>query len=249
MKKVRNKGKIAIVMPGYNVAKTVERTVKDIPRDLADNIILVDDGSWDATSEVGKKLGLTVVRHKKNKGYGAAQKTGYKKALSMGADIIVMLHPDYQYDPRLSEELVGLIKKGIADIMLGTRIRTRKEVLGGGMPVYKYLSNRFLTILENVVLGMNLGEYHTGYRAYTKEALKKVKFQNFSDDFVFDGQMLVVAAYKDLIIGEIPVPVKYFAEASSISFKKSFKYGLETLVLLVRFIAAKTGIYKSKVFN
>jgi glycosyltransferase involved in cell wall biosynthesis len=249
MKNAEKSKKVVIVMPGYNVARTIKRTVDDIPKGLADEIILVDDGSWDDTSRVGEDLGLTVVRHKKNKGYGAAQKTGYKKALKMGADIVIMLHPDYQYDPRLSEELVSLIKKGVADIMLGTRIRTRKEVLEGGMPVYKYLSNRFLTILENIVLGQNLGEYHTGFRAYTKEALKKVKFNNFSDDFVFDGQMLVAAAYKDLIIGEIPVPVKYFAEASSISFIKSLKYGLETLILLVKFLAAKTGVYKSKIFN
>lgn len=246
---MKRKKKIVVVMPGFNVAKTLEITVKDIPKGLADKIILVDDGSDDETSEIGKKLGLIVVRHRKNKGYGAAQKTGYMKALRLKGDIVIMIHPDYQYDPTLAYELVRPIKQEFNDIMIGSRIRTRSEVLEGGMPFYKYAFNRALTITENVLLGWNLSEYHTGYRAFSREVLETLPFTKFSDDFVFDTQMLVSAAYSGFTIGETPVPVKYFPDASSISFKKSVKYGLETLRTLGQFMLQKFNIKTFPIFQ
>lgn len=241
--------KVVVVMPGYNVAKTLEKTVKDIPKGLADEIVLVDDGSYDDTSKVGKRLNLTVVIHKKNKGYGAAQKTGYKKALSLDADVIIMVHPDYQYDPTLAGELVRPITNGLVDVMIGSRIRSRKESLEGGMPLHKYIVNRILTITENVILGLNLSEYHTGYRAFHKKVLQTLPFTRFSDDFVFDSQMLISTAYSHFSIGETPVPVKYFPEALSINFKKGVKYALETLKVLVQFILQKLKIVNYPIFK
>lgn len=195
-------------------------------------IILVDDMSKDNTVRLAQKMGLEVFKHPQNRGYGANQKTCYTIALSIGADIIVMIHPDYQYDATKTEDMVRPIQKGEVDIMLGSRIRTRKEALAGGMPFYKYISNRFLTIVENIVLGLNLSEYHTGYRAYSRDALEKVPFHKFSDDFVFDQQMLISAAKLGLTIGEIPVPVRYFSEASSIGLIKSIRYGTMTIIYL-----------------
>lgn len=247
-KKELFKQKVIVVMPGYNVAKTLERTVKAIPRGLADKIVLVDDGSKDETSKIGRKLGLIVIEHRKNKGYGGAQKTGYLKALDLKADIVVMIHPDFQYDPTLANKLVEPIKKGKVDIMLGTRIRSRKEALKGGMPLYKYLSNRFLTITENIILGLNLREYHTGYRCYTRKVLETLPFNKFSNDYVFDSHFLVSAAYSKFKIGEIHVPVKYFPEAGSISFSRSVKYGLTTLTTLLQYIFQKLNIEKSPIF-
>jgi glycosyltransferase involved in cell wall biosynthesis len=241
--------KIVIVMPAYNAAKTIKQTLDDIPKGSYDEIILVDDLSKDNTAQVAKDLGLKVIVHEKNKGYGGNQKTCYKAALEAGADIVVMLHPDYQYDPRLVPFLTGLIQADICDIMLANRIRTRSEVLKGGMPFYKYFFNRCLTITENIVLGLNLGEYHTGYRAYSKKALKSLNFELDSDDFVFDQHILVQAAAAGLRIGEIPVPAKYFDEASSINFRRSFKYGLETLLVLAKYILHKTHIASNKMFT
>lgn len=223
------KPKIVIVMPAYNAEKTLEKTYNDIPRGMVDEVILVDDNSVDKTVQIAKKLGLTYFVHTNNLGYGGNQKTCYWEALKRKPDIIVMIHPDYQYDATLTEELVRPIINGRFDIMLGSRIRGREEVLKGGMPLYKYLGNRFLTIIENVILGLNLSEYHTGFRAFKREALEKIPFQRFSNDFVFDQQMLIRASKMRFRIGEISVPVRYFPEASSIGFWRSVKYGLSTL--------------------
>lgn len=240
--------KVIIVMPAYNAAKTLKQTLDDIPKGSYDEIILVDDLSKDNTAEVARELGLKVIVHEKNRGYGGNQKTCYKAALDAGADIVVMLHPDYQYDPKLVPFLTGLIEQDICDIMMANRIRTRKEALKGGMPFYKYFFNRCLTITENIVLGLNLGEYHTGYRAFSKKALETINFELDSDDFVFDQHILVQAAACGLRIGEVPVPAKYFDDASSINFRRSFKYGLETLWILVRYIFHSLHIIRSKMF-
>lgn len=225
------KKKVVIVLPAYNAAKTLKKTVDDIPH-KGYKIILVDDMSKDNTVRLARKMGIDVFRHPQNRGYGANQKTCYTIALSIGADIVVMIHPDYQYDATKTEEMVRPIQTGQVDIMLGSRIRTRKEALAGGMPLYKYMSNRFLTMLENIVLGLNLSEYHTGYRAYSREALEKVPFHKFSDDFVFDQQILISAAKLGLTIGEIPVPVRYSPDSSSINFVRSLKYGIDTVIHL-----------------
>lgn len=225
--------KVIVVLPAYNAEKTLKKTIGDIPKNTVDRLILVDDASQDKTVKVARKLGIQTFLHKKNKGYGGNQKTCYTQALALGADIIVMLHPDYQYDPKLLPLLIAPIKLGYFDIMLGSRIRSRREALAGGMPAYKYFSNRALTFLENLVLGLNLTEYHTGYRAYSRKVLEKVNFKKFSDDFIFDQEMLIQAHKKGFKIGEVSVPVKYFPEASSINFLRSVKYGLGILKLLV----------------
>lgn len=232
--------KTIIVLPGYNAGQTLEKTVNDIPKEVVDEIILVDDASNDDTVEVARQLGLTVYQHEKNTGYGGNQKTCYQLALGHGADIIVMLHPDYQYDPKLVKYFVEFIANGYFDVMLGSRIRTRKEALLGGMPRYKYFANRFLTIIENIISGQNLSEWHTGMRAYRREVLENVDFLKNSDDFVFDSQILFQIIAKGYKIGEIPVPVKYFKEASMINFKRSLKYGLGTIAAALKFLAEKT---------
>ncbi|HYD35370.1 MAG TPA: glycosyltransferase family 2 protein [Vitreimonas sp.] len=228
MKKATHK-KVIAVMPAYNAAKTLEKTIKDIPQGVVDEIILVDDGSRDETVKVAKKLGLTVVTHPMNRGYGGNQKTCYTVALSNGADVVVMIHPDYQYDSSLADEMVQPILEGRVDVMFGSRIRSRQESLAGGMPKYKYFGNRFLTLIENICLGQNLSEYHTGYRAFSKEILQKTPFHRYSDDFVFDQQIVLGALSKGARIGEIAVPVRYFEEASSINFVRSCIYGLSIL--------------------
>ncbi|MDR1695468.1 MAG: glycosyltransferase family 2 protein [Endomicrobium sp.] len=243
------KEKVIIVMPAYNASKTVKQTLDDIPHGSYDDIILVDDRSKDDTAEVAKALGLKVILHEENKGYGGNQKTCYNAALKEGADIVVMLHPDYQYDPKLVPFLTGLISSDVCDIMLANRIRTRKEALKGGMPFYKYFFNRCLTITENIVLGLNLGEYHTGYRAFSKKALETVNFDIASDDFVFDQHIIVQAAANGLRIGEVPVPAKYFKDASSINFRRSVKYGLETLLVLLKYILCKLHLAPSAFFK
>jgi len=230
------KPKIIVVMPAYNAEKTLKKTHKDIPKGLVSKIILVDDGSHDKTIKIAEKLGIKTFVHPQNRGYGGNQKTCYTMALNEGADIVVMIHPDYQYDATLTEELVEPIIKGRFDIMLGSRIRTRKEALEGGMPAWKYFANRFLTITQNIILGQNLSEYHTGFRAFRKEVLKKVPFHRFSDDFVFDQEILISAIKKGYRVGEIAVPVRYFPDASSINFRRSVKYGLQTLFGLLKYI-------------
>lgn len=220
-------------MPAYNAEKTLEKTYKDIPKKLQKYVILVDDGSNDKTVKKAKKMGIKTMVHPHNRGYGGNQKTCYTMALNDGADIVVMIHPDYQYDASLSEEMIKPILGGRFDIMLGSRIRSRDEALKGGMPYYKYVGNRFLTFAENIILGLNLSEYHTGYRAFSRKALKKLPFHKYSDDFVFDQHILIDAARKNLRIGEISVPVRYGNDASSINFRRSAKYGLETLLALL----------------
>lgn len=235
-------------MPAYNAEKTLERTLADIPPGSYDEIILVDDASKDGTAELARRLGLKVFVHEKNLGYGGNQKTCYRAALEGGADIVVMLHPDYQYNPKIVPYIAGLIKEDICDIMLANRIRTRREAIAGGMPLYKYLFNRMLTLIENLFLGMNLSEYHTGYRAFSRTALELVPWELNSNDFVFDQEILIQAAALGLRIGELPVPAKYFEEASSINFGRSVKYGLETLLAVARYRLHTAGIRHDPMF-
>ena len=236
---VAKKLKTIIVLPAYNAEKTLEKTVREIPKEVVEEIILVDDESHDQTVKIARKLNLTVFRHHKNRGYGANQKTCYLLALKHHPDIVVMLHPDYQYDPKIIKYFVEFISEGRFDVMLGSRIRSRHETLTSGMPLYKYLGNRFLTIIENFVSGYNLSEWHTGMRAYKREVLENIDFLKNSDDFLFDSQILFQIIEKGYRIGEIPVPVRYFPEASSINFKRSLKYGLGTLAVATKFLAKK----------
>lgn len=229
------KQKVIVVMPAYNAEKTLLRTYRDIPMEVVDEVILVDDESHDGTVKLARKLGIKTFVHHKNTGYGGNQKTCYDKALGLGADIVVMIHPDYQYDPTLTPLLVEPIKKGVFDIMLGSRVRSRSETLKGGMPVYKYLGNRFLTLVENLVLGLSLSEYHTGFRAYSRKVLENIPYKAFSDNFVFDQEILISAVKKGFRIGEIAVPVRYFPEASTCSSLNSVKYGIDTLYSLIKY--------------
>lgn len=246
--KSKNK-KIVIVMPAYNAQKTLEKTYRDIPKKLHAKVILVDDGSNDKTVKIASRLGIETITHPQNRGYGGNQKTCYTLAVSYGADVVVMIHPDYQYDSSLTEELVRPVIDKRFDIMLGSRIRTRNEAFKGGMPTYKYFGNRFLTIVENIILGLNLSEYHTGFRAYSSKVLKTVPFHKFSDDFVFDQEILISATWSGYRIGEIPVPVRYFPEASSINFRRSVKYGIETLISLLKFVITSMGYWKFAIFS
>ncbi|HUQ72637.1 MAG TPA: glycosyltransferase family 2 protein [Planctomycetaceae bacterium] len=242
-------GKTVAVMPAYKAARTIERTVADIPAGTVDEIIVVDDCSPDDTVEVAKRLGLTVVRHEKNLGYGGNQKTCYRMALDAGADYVVMIHPDYQYDSRLIPVAVEIIRLGICDVVLGSRIRTRAEALAGGMPKYKYVANRCLTLIENVALGQNLGDFHSGFRAYHRSVLETVPWLANSDDFVFDSQFLAQAVHFGFKVGDIPVPVRYFDEASSINFQRSLTYGLRTVQVLGQFWLHRMGLWKSSLFR
>lgn len=235
-------------MPAYNAATTLERTFLDIPSGTVDQIILVDDGSHDNTVEIANRLGITVIRHERNEGYGGNQKTCYREALAQGADVVVMLHPDYQYDSRLIPFFLGYLNLGICDVMLGNRIRTRHEALKGGMPLYKYVSNRALTILENVVLGQNLGDFHSGFRVYRREVLERIPLERNSNDFAFDSELLAQAAYLGFRIGDAPVPVRYFAEASSIDFRRSVLYGLKTLWVLLKYVLQRWRIIHCPLF-
>ena len=232
-------------MPAYNAALTLKKTINDIPPGSVDEIILVDDASSDNTAEIARSLKLTVVTHRKNLGYGANQKTCYKLALEKGADFIVMIHPDYQYDSRLIPAAINILKLGVCDIVLGNRVRTRKECLASGMPLYKYLANRFLTIIENICFGQNLGEFHSGFRAYRRAVLEKIPFYNNSDDFVFDSQFLMQAVYFGFVIGDLPMPVRYFKEASSINLARSIIYGLRTLNTILVFYLHRLSLIRS----
>ena len=240
--------KIVVVMPAYNAAETLEQTYREIPMEIVDEVILVDDHSADETVSVAEKLGIRhVIRHEENKGYGGNQKTCYQTALSLGADIIVMLHPDYQYDPRLIESMCYLIANGVYPVVLGSRI-LGKGALKGGMPRYKYFFNRCLTAFQNFLMNQKLAEYHTGYRAFSKEVLNSINFMADDDDFVFDNQMLAQIFYAGYEIAEITCPTKYFPEASSINFKRSCKYGFGVIGTSIAYRLQKWGLMKSRIF-
>ena len=235
--------RIIAVMPAYNAAATLEKTLADIPEGSVQEIILVDDCSTDNTVELARSLGLTVIEHEKNRGYGGNQKTCYAEALSREVDVIVMIHPDYQYDSRVIPLVAQIIHLGICDCVLGSRIRSRTEALAGGMPRYKYIANRLLTTFENIAMGQNLGDYHSGFRAYSRKVLETIPYERNSEDFVFDSQFLVQVVHFNFKLGDIPVPVRYFDEASSINLSRSIKYGLQTLAAVFNYWTAKLGIY------
>jgi len=241
--------KIIVVMPAYNAESTLENTYRDIPEGVVDEVILTDDCSRDNTVEIAKRLGITVYTHDENQGYGANQKTCYEAALKKGAGIVVMIHPDYQYDPRVIPFAAGFITTGICDVVLGSRIRTRAETLDGGMPVYKYFSNRFLTLIENIILGQNVGDFHTGFRVYRREVLETINFRHNSNDFVFDTEFLAQSVYHKFRIGDIPIPTRYFPEASSINLIRSTTYGLQTLLVMVKYMLQKTGLFHFRLFE
>jgi glycosyltransferase involved in cell wall biosynthesis len=237
--------RVIVVMPAYNAAKTLERTYADIPHDRVDQIILVDDVSHDETVDIARQLGLDVIIHQQNLGYGGNQKTCYDAALGAGADVVVMLHPDYQYDATRIPALIDPILRGEADLMLGSRFLG--DPLAGGMPRWKYISNRFLTILENVAFGLHLSEYHTGLRAYSRRLLEAIPYRLNSDDFVFDQELVAqVVAAGGLNISEIAVPTRYFEEASSVNFQRSVVYGLSTLRVVLRFVLHRAGLRRSR---
>jgi glycosyltransferase involved in cell wall biosynthesis len=232
--------KVVVVMPAYNAEKTLLQTYNEIDRTVVDDIVLVDDCSRDGTVELAKKLGLHVVEHKKNRGYGGNQKSCYKKALELKADVVVMLHPDYQYTPKLIPAMAGMIASGVYDFVLGSRI-LGGGALRGGMPLYKYVSNRFITFFENVLTGMKLSEYHTGYRAFSKQVLEGLPLELNDDDFIFDNQMIIQAHFAGYRVGEISCPTKYFDDASSLNFSRSLKYGFCCLWVSIQFRLAKWG--------
>jgi glycosyltransferase involved in cell wall biosynthesis len=236
-------------MPAYNAAQTLEKTYKEIPFDIVDEVILTDDHSSDNTFEVAKKIGIKhVIRHEKNKGYGGNQKTCYLKAMELGADIIIMVHPDYQYTPKLIHAMASIIANDLYPVVLASRILGR-GALKGGMPLVKYIANRFLTLTQNILLRQKLSEYHSGYRAFSKEVLEAINFTENSDDFVFDNEMLAQIFYKGYEIGEVTCPTKYFEEASSINLKRSAIYGLGVLRVSLIYRLNKWGLMKSNLFK
>jgi glycosyltransferase involved in cell wall biosynthesis len=241
-----NSKKVAVVMPAYNAEKTLQQTLDEVPMDIVDDIILTDDCSRDNTTDLARSLGLTTIRHQKNRGYGGNQKTCYTAALARGADIIVMLHPDYQYTPRLITAMTSMIAYDEYDAVLASRI-LGNGALKGGMPVYKYISNRFLTLAENLLIGEKMSEYHTGYRAWSRKVLERLPLLSCSDDFVFDNEMLVQAVYYGFRVGEISCPTKYFEEASSINFKRSCIYGLGVLGTACKFRLKKLGLANPRI--
>jgi glycosyltransferase involved in cell wall biosynthesis len=245
----RRHQRVIAVMPAYNAEKTLAATLADMPPGCVDEVILVDDGSKDRTVEIARAMGLTVIVHPQNRGYGGNQKTCYRHALERGADVVVMIHPDYQYDSRVIPHAVGFIELGICDVVLGSRIRSRDEAFKGGMPAWKYLANRFLTAIENLALGQNLGDFHSGFRVYRRAVLERIPFEKNSDDFVFDTQFLVQAVRLGFRLGDVPVPVRYFKEASSINFRRSVRYGLGTLGTVGLYWLDRIGIYRSPLFR
>ncbi|HJZ93400.1 MAG TPA: glycosyltransferase family 2 protein [Gemmataceae bacterium] len=241
--------RVIAVLPAYNAERTLAATLADFPPGCVDDILLVDDGSTDNTVAVAREMGLTVIAHPENRGYGGNQKTCYRYALEHGADVVVMIHPDYQYDARVIPHAVGLIELGICDVVLGSRVRSRQEALRCGMPWWKYFSNRGLTFVENVALGQNLGDFHSGFRVYRRSVLETIPFERNSDDFVFDTQFLAQAVHFGFRLGDVPVPVRYFDEASSINFRRSAVYGVRTLATMARFWLHRLHIWRSPLFR
>lgn len=239
--------RVAVIMPAYNAAKTLQRTVDDLPKELIDDIILTDDFSKDDTVRISRELGITTIVHECNKGYGGNQKTCYKAALARNADIVVMLHPDYQYSPRLVPAMAAMVASGEYDFVMGSRI-LGKGALAGGMPLYKYVANRALTLIQNLLVGQKLSEYHTGFRCWSRRALESIPFEVCSDDFIFDNQMVCQALLADLRAGEISCPTRYFEEASSINFRRSVVYGIGVLATSIQFRLKKNGWANPAVF-
>lgn len=242
------KDKIVIVMPAYNAADSLQKTYQDIPKEYVDGIILVDDASKDETVKIAKELNLKIIQHPENKGYGANQKTCYKEALKEGADIIIMLHPDYQYNPQIIPLMIEIIKNKEADVVFASRF-LKDNPLTGEMPLYKYISNKFLTFLENLVLRTNYSELHTGYRAYTRELIEKINFENNSDDFVFDTEIIFQLHHKGYKIKEIPVKTRYDESSSSVGFKTGVIYGIGTIKTIFKYLLHKYKIKKFKIFE
>ncbi|MBC9912150.1 glycosyltransferase family 2 protein [Chitinophaga varians] len=243
-----NDKKIVVVLPAYNAALTLEKTFREIPFDIVDDVVLVDDASKDETLEIGRQLGIKhLIRHDNNKGYGGNQKSCYNKALELGADVVVMLHPDYQYTPKLITAMCSIIANGLYPVVFGSRI-LGKGALKGGMPMYKYIFNRMLTLTQNILIGQKLSEYHTGYRTFSGEVLKNINYMANSDDFVFDNEMISQIFMKGYDIAEITCPTKYFEEASSINFKRSAIYGLGVLRVSLQHRLHMWGLLKGKIY-
>ncbi len=236
-------------MPAYNAAKTIAKTYAEIPFEIVDEVILTDDFSNDQTTQIAREIGIQhIVEHTMNKGYGGNQKSCYKKAIELNADIVIMLHPDYQYSPKLIPAMCDLVANGVYDLVLGSRILS-KGAVQGGMPIYKYVSNRILTFIQNILMGQKLSEYHTGYRCFHADLLKKINFDDNSDDFVFDNEMIAQCCFINARIGEISCPAKYFEEASSINFKRSVIYGMGVLKVSMSYFLHKKGLMKSNLFR
>lgn len=244
-----NNYKIVVVLPAYNAESTLEKTYKEIPFDVVDEVILVDDLSSDKTLELARKLGIKhIISHDENKGYGGNQKSCYDRAMELNADIVVMLHPDYQYTPKLIHSMCYLIANDVYQVVIGSRI-LGKGAKKGGMPLYKYISNRFLTLFQNLFMNQKLSEYHSGYRAFSSKVLKEIPYHFNSDDFIFDNQMLAQIFYSGIEVAEVTCPTKYFEEASSIDFRRSLKYGLGVLGVSISYFLQKTGLWKFKIFD
>lgn len=243
-----NNKKIVVVLPAYNAALTLEKTYREIPMEIVDEVVLVDDASKDETVKVGEALGIRhIIRHDRNKGYGGNQKSCYNRALELGADIVVMLHPDYQYTPLLITAMSSIIANGVYPVVLGSRI-LGGGALKGGMPFYKYVFNRFLTLVQNLLLNQKLSEYHTGYRAFDAEVLHNIRYGEDSDDFVFDNEMISQIFMKGYVIAEVTCPTKYFEEASSINFRRSMRYGIGVLRVSLQHRLHKWHIYRGKIY-
>ena len=241
--------KVVVVLPAYNAAQTLLKTYQEIPFDIVDEVILVDDASSDGTAILAKEIGIShVILHQKNKGYGGNQKSCYDKALAVGADIIIMLHPDYQYTPKLITAMVSIIANDLYPVVFGSRI-LGKGAIKGGMPYYKYFFNRILTLTQNILMNQKLSEYHSGYRAFSTEVLNKINYQANSDDFVFDNQMIAQICFEGFEIAEVTCPTKYFEEASSINFTRSITYGLGVLGVSFGYFFQRIGLYKSKIYK
>ena len=244
-----NQKKIIVVLPAYNASKTLSDTYNEIPFEIVDEVILVDDNSNDNTKEIAKQLGIKhIISHEKNLGYGGNQKSCYNKALEIGGDIIIMLHPDYQYTPKLIHSMSYLIANEVYPVVIGSRI-LGKGALKGGMPLYKYVANRFLTLFQNILMNQKLSEYHTGYRAYSRAVLEQIDFNKNSNDFIFDNQFIAQIFHKGFEIAEITCPTKYFEDASSINFSRSLKYGLGVIKISIQYFLSKIGIHKATIFK